>query len=71
MMLSAYIQILIGKLDDVGDIEVAMTQNGYYADGPLANLWSDPHVEKITLHKYTDAEETKTYLVLGNSYQSY
>lgn len=71
MMLSDYIEILKGRLEELGDIEVAMTQRGYYADGPLADLHSMPVIEEVTLNRYRDDQSTKEYLILGDSYQSY
>lgn len=71
MKLARYIRMLEGKLDDLGDVDVAFTQSGYYSDGPFADIHSDPVMEDVVIDAYRDTETTKRFLVLGNSHQSY
>lgn len=80
MKLEDYIEVLQKKLKEVGNVDVAMTQSGYYADGRLADLYDDPAIEEIELgscYVWEDGvsrkmpSEKKNFLVLGHSYQSY
>jgi hypothetical protein len=69
--LEDYITMLQRKLIVLGNVEVAMTQGGYYADGPLADLYDDPQLEDVKMWEWKTPERVETYLVLGHSYQSY
>lgn len=80
MKLSEYIEVLKQKLVELGvDPDVCMTEGGYYANGPFADLYDDPQIEEIKISgygwvggAYTQIEpEMKSFLVLGHSYQSY
>ena len=81
MKLSEYIEVLKQKLVELGvDPDVCMTEGGYYADGPFADLYDEPQIEEIKIKggygwvdgSYVRVEtEKKTFLVLGHSYQSY
>lgn len=80
MKLEDYIAVLQRKLEEVGNVDVAMTQGGYYADGRFADLYDEPQIEVIDLgsrYIWVDGvshiapKNEKTFLVLGHSYQSY
>lgn len=81
MKLSEYIEVLKQKLVDLGiDPEVCMTEGGYYANGPFADLYDEPQLEDINVNdgygwvdgRYVRVEpDVKSLLVLGHSYQSY
>lgn len=81
MTLSEYIKVLQELEADHGNLQVVMTQSGYYADGGFADLFDSPEVKKI--HSYyeeiIDGDWSKRkkiptcndYVVLGHSNQSY
>lgn len=82
MKLSEYIEVLKGKLEELGvDPEVVMTQKGYYSDGIFADLYEEPEMRRVQISdgygwakgSYVKIEEPvkKDFLVLGHSYQSY
>lgn len=81
MQLEDYINILRGRLDRLGNVDVCMTESGYYSDGPFAELYAIPEMKSIKINdgwKWIDGEHVKTnepeykdFLVLGNSHQSY
>lgn len=79
MKLSLYIEMLQRKLVEYPqDPEVAITQGGYYAEGCFADIYDQPTVKVINLDtsRWEDGVLVKTvdskeFLVLGNSYQSY
>lgn len=72
MKLEDYIEMLQRKLLVVGNVEVVMTQAGYYADGAFADLYQDPELEQVTVkYRWDGPDEKETFLVLGHSYQSY
>lgn len=80
MKLEDYIGMLQRKLEEVGNLEVAMTQGGYYADGKFADMYDDPKVESIELGRqihWVDGKavygesNVQKFIVLGHSYQSY
>ena len=65
MKLSKYIEMLQTYLEinPETDIEVIMSQSGYYSEGEFADLFDIPEV-------YTSNDKTK-FLCLGHSHQSY
>lgn len=80
MRLDAYIAMLQRKLEEVGNLEVAMTQGGYYAEGIFADLYEEAGTEWIELGRdikwkdgvsYYTPSNKQEFLVLGHSYQSY
>lgn len=62
MLLSEYIKVLQDFAANNPDLEVAITQEGYYAEGKLADLWETPEFEKIY---------GKMHICLGHSSQNY
>lgn len=61
MKLSEYIEILRGRLDAFGDIDVRIEEDGYYAGSCFADLYDMPKLEAY--------EDGVHYLCLGNSEQ--
>ena len=49
MKLSEYIKMLQEFSHTCNDLTVVMTQNGYYADGDIADLYSVPEVKEVTI----------------------
>lgn len=62
MLLSEYIENLKETLENDGDAEVCITQEGYYAEGMFADINEFP--EKLIQKK-----DSKVYWVLGHSQQ--
>ena len=62
MLLSEYIKRLQEFAAKNPDLEVAITQEGYYASGKFADLYETPEIETIHGQKY---------FCLGNSSQNY
>lgn len=86
MLLKDYVKLLESYVSEYGDVEVAITQEGYYSDDPLAELYTRPLLQNIKhrahYHYVTDSEgalvwkvnkpETnKEYFVIGHSEQNY
>lgn len=54
MKLQEYINVLQSWLEqnpEAADMEVVMTQEGYYSDGDFADLYDEPEIEGISIHK--------------------
>lgn len=72
MLASEYARKLLEQVAIHGDHEVVVTQAGYYADGPFADLYVPDLPETVRVYvgmgKY---EEQGPFYILGNSYQSY
>jgi hypothetical protein len=80
MHLSQYIEMLNKVLEEHGDHEVAITQEGYYSDGLFADLYLPAELEEIDVgrkHVWVDGVSHQTpsdrrkFIVLGHSYQNY
>lgn len=81
MTLSEYIKVLQSLEVEHGDLQVAMTHGGYYADGNFADLFDHPEVRNIKSYyeeiidgdwsKRKRIETNNEYLILGHSQQNY
>ena len=83
MKLSEYINMLQEYSKTADDLEVCITENGYYSDGPFADLYDLPEVETIVTKAANrvfkegvgwttlEPEYVNTFIVLGNSTQNY
>lgn len=80
MKLSAYIETLQQKLADLGDVEVAITQSGYYAEGQFADFYEIPKLQHLCIAggwRWVDGKQVhvpeayQDFLILGHSHQSY
>ena len=83
MKLSEYIKMLQEYSKTVEDIEVCMTQHGYYADGEFADLYDIPEIKTIIVKEANlkfirgigwttiSPEIKQQFIVLGDSYQNY
>lgn len=80
MKLEDYINILQGRLELVGNVDVAITESGYYSEGKFADLYEIPEMKSIQInneYKWVDGDYKRVdpiyqdFLVLGHSHQSY
>lgn len=82
MLLSEYIKMLKRTLVEHGDHHVAITQDGYYAEGIFAQLYTKAELQILDerpnrykwiegIHTLVEEGVTCKYVVLGHSYQSY
>ncbi len=76
MTLSDYIKVLQALEPLNGGREVAITQSGYYSEGPFADLFIPPEIQdykQVVLSSNPEQEQTstKTLVILGHSHQSY
>lgn len=71
MLASEYAQKMLEQVALHGDFPVAVTQDGYYADGVFADLY-EPDAPMM-LKEYTSSGyvDRGMHFVLGHSYQSY
>lgn len=81
MTLSEYIKVLQEVEEQHGNLQVVMTQSGYYSEGSFADLFDYPEVQTIKSYyeEVIDGDWSKRkriptnneYVVLGHSHQSY
>lgn len=71
MKLSEYIKLLQELEPTHGDLEVAFTQEGYYAEGKFADLYEEPEAKSFLIKNLVKETVKKDFLVLGHSSQHY
>jgi len=83
MKLKEYIEMLQDYQKNnpqLADIEVVITQQGYYADGGFADIYDEPEFETKTYnnveysaynYQTKTTKVTKQFIVLGHSSQNY
>lgn len=71
MKASEYARLINKAVKEYGDLDVCMTQSGYYADGIFAQLHA-PQMQELDISDYdADVEVMVKYIVLGHSLQTY
>ena len=71
MKLSEYIVMLQEFALNNPDLEVCMTEAGYYADSPFADLYDKPEIKECDVSTEYKVRTMQPFIVLGHSYQSY
>ena len=83
MKLKDYVEMVTKFKDNnphLSEVEVCITQDGYYAQGEFADIYDKPGVEaksyfNVIYNSYGDETKTtrvtKEFVVLGNSSQNY
>lgn len=80
MMLKDYIEMLQRKFDNYGNVEVAITEEGYYSAGRFAEVYDEAELSQINMaggYRFVNGnpvkvpDNFKNFLVLGHSSQNY